>query len=83
MLPTQPSPDPGYAGLQERILQRLLAARVPDQIFTKVATAYDAALAGETLVLSRAERKRLLAQVTRRILEEMLAQLGPASGAET
>jgi hypothetical protein len=67
--------DPKYAGLQKKILKSLAEARVQHQIFTAIAQAYDAALAQHTIVLSRAERKRLLKQVAQSVLGDMWNKL--------
>ncbi len=72
--------DPGlysYVNLQKRMLQKVQAARVDDQIFQVVQNAFEAALKeGNTItLLSRPERKRLLSQILKSVLEDMLQKL--------
>ncbi len=72
--------DPGlysYVNLQKRMLQKVQAARVDDQIFQVVQNAFEAALKeGNTVtLLSRPERKRLLSQILKSVLEDMLQKL--------
>lgn len=55
-------------------------AKVYDQIFQVVQTAYDDALETENVILSRAERKRMFAQILRAILEDMIKKLDERSG---
>ena len=68
-----------YSDLQSRILHHIQAARVDDQILTVVEKAYEKALLAENLVLSRAEKKRLLAQILKAVLEAMSKQLTQGS----
>ena len=64
-------PDP-YFELQKRMLQKVQEAQVNDQIFEVVQKAYDDVINKENIVLSRKERKRLLAQILKSVLEDML-----------
>ena len=74
--PFAPQSDPNsYLNLKERILQQVRSAGVNDRIFKVVQNAYEEALAQENIILSRPERKRLLAQVLKQVLEEMLKKL--------
>jgi len=59
------------------MLQKVQAARVDDQIFQVVQNAFEAALKeGNTVtLLSRPERKRLLSQILKSVLEDMLQKL--------
>ena len=68
-----------YVDLRKRVLQHVQSAKVDDQILKIVRTAYEDALAAEDLVLSRAENKRLLAQVLKSVLDGMSKQLGEGS----
>jgi hypothetical protein len=64
-----------YFNLKERMLQRVQAASVNDQIFEVVREAYENALREENIVLSRPERKRLLSQILKLTLEDMIKKL--------
>ena len=80
--PSGPQPDSGsYINLRKRMLMRVQSAQINYQIFEAVRKAYEDALQAENIVLSRAERNRLLAQITKLVLEEMIEKLtkGPAS----
>jgi hypothetical protein len=68
-------PDP-YFDLQKRMLQRVQEAQVNDQIFEVVQKAYDDVMNKENIVLTRQDRKRLLAQTLKPVLEEMIKKLG-------
>jgi len=81
--PFSPQPDPNsYANLKERIFQQVRATGINDRIFAIVKNAYEEALAKENIILSRPERKRLLAQVLKQVLEDMLKKLDGPSGIE-
>jgi hypothetical protein len=73
--------DHGYDDFQKRIVQRLKSEKIQHQILEKLATTFDAVLADENIIVSRTERKRLLTQVSRDILEDMLKKLDSSSTA--
>jgi len=76
--PFGPQPDPGlyeYANLQKRMLKNVKAARVNDQIFSVVQKTFENALKMENIVLTSAEKKRMLAQIMKQVLSDMLAKL--------
>lgn len=76
--PFGPQPDPGlysYVNLKKRLYRNVQAAGVHDEIFHAVQKAFEAALEKEVLPLSRVERKRLLAQVMKDVLNDMLTKL--------
>ena len=73
--------DHGYDDFQKRIVRRLKSEKIQHQILEKLATSFDAILADENIIVSRTERKRLLTQVTRDILEDMLKKLDNSSTA--
>jgi hypothetical protein len=76
--PFGPQPDPGlyeYVNLQKRMLKNVKAARVNDQIFSVVQKTFEAALKMENIVLTSAEKKRMLAQIMKQVLSDMLAKL--------
>ena len=74
--------DHGYDDFQKRIVRRLKSEKIQHQILEKLATTFDAVLADENIIVSRTERKRLLTQVTRDILEDMLKKLDSSSTAK-
>jgi hypothetical protein len=75
------SGDPWQSGSYEdvrgRLLQQLRAAHVSDRVFELIQAAVNAALAEDNLVLSQVEKRRLLADVLKTVLEEMNKRLGP------
>jgi len=74
--PFDPQPDPrSYLNLQKRMLQRVQAAKINDQIFEVVQKAFEDALKAEHIVLSRPEKKRLLSQILKLVLDEMIKKL--------
>jgi uncharacterized membrane protein YheB (UPF0754 family) len=74
----QQVPDP-YFDLQKRILQKVQDAQVNDQIFEVVQKAYEDTLKTENIVLLRQDRKRLLAQILKSVLGDMIKKLDPPS----
>ena len=70
-----------YVNLQKRMLQRVQSAKVDDQIFEVVKQAYEVALNEEGILLSHPERKRLLSQLLKLVLEDMTRKLDDRSGA--
>jgi hypothetical protein len=68
-----------YVNLQKRMLQRVQSAKVNDQIFEVVKQAYEVALNEEGILLSRPERKRLLSQLLKLVLEDMTRKLDDRS----
>jgi hypothetical protein len=74
--------DHGYVDFQKQIVRRLKSEKIQHQIFEKLETSFDAVLADENIIVSRIERKRLLARVTRDVLEDMLKKLDSSSTAK-
>lgn len=73
----------GYPDLRRGVVRQLKKARVQHQVFQVLAAALETVLAEEPIILSRAQRKRLLAHVTADILGDMLQKLDRSSaGAE-
>jgi hypothetical protein len=69
-------PIPGsYVDLRKRMFQHVQDQKVNDQIFEVVRQAYEKALFQENVVLSRAERTRLLSQIMKMVLEDMVKKL--------
>jgi len=80
--PFGPQPDSGsYMDLKKRMLQRLQSFKVNDQILEIIQFAYEDALKEEHIILSSPKRKRMLAQISKSVLEDMLKRLDhrPAS----
>ena len=74
--PFMPGSDSGsYTNLKERVFQNVQAANVNDHIFEIVKRAYEQTLAKENIMLSRPERKRLLSQILKLVLEDMVKKL--------
>ncbi len=65
-----------YRNLRKRVLGHLQAAKINDQVFELVQGAYENALSADGLVLSRVEKRRLLADVLKSVLGEMGDRLG-------
>lgn len=81
--PFAQQPESGsYVDLKERIFQQIQAAGINDRVFESVQKAYEEALARENVILSRPERKRLLSQVLKQVLEDMLKKLEGHSGSD-
>lgn len=74
--PFAPQSDPGsYPDLRTRMLQDVRYLRVEDKIFEVVRNAYEHALIRENVVLSRAEKDRMLSQIMKMVLEDMAKKL--------
>src|SRR5687768_7425443 len=72
--------DPGsYIDLRKRMLQHVQLMRVNDQIFKVIQNAYEHAMITENVVLSRAEKNRMLSQIIKGVLEEMIKKLDEGS----
>ncbi|MFN8463693.1 MAG: hypothetical protein U0X93_18215 [Anaerolineales bacterium] len=71
-----------YHNLKERMYKKV-SAQVNEQILEMMIKAYENALNDENIVLTRPERKRLLSQITKMVMEDMLKKLddGLASAA--
>jgi hypothetical protein len=68
--------DPGsYVDLRKRMLQRVRSFKVNDQILEVIQVAYDNALKEEHIILSSPERKRMLSQISKSVLEDMIKKL--------
>lgn len=76
--PFGPQQDPGlysYVNLQKRMLKNIQAARVNDQIFSVVQKAFEDALRSENIPLSSPEKQRMLAQIMKQVLTDMLSRM--------
>ena len=78
--PFASQPDPGsYIDLRKRMFQHVQLLLVNDKIFDVVKNAYEHALISEDVVLSRAERDRMLSQIMKMVLEDILKKLDDRS----
>jgi hypothetical protein len=76
--PFGPQQDPSlysYVNLQKRMLKNIQAARVNDQIFNVIQKTFEDALRHENMMLSGPEKKRMLAQIMKQVLTDMLSKL--------
>ncbi len=76
--PFGPQQDPGlysYVNLQKRMLKNMQASRVNDQIFSVMQKTFDDALKQENIALSAPEKQRMLAQIMKQVLTDMLSRL--------
>ena len=75
--PFGPEPESlsSYVNLKKRMLQHVQAAKVNDQIFEVVQKSFEDALKAENIVLSLPERKRMLSQILKSVLEDMIKKL--------
>ncbi len=60
-----------YENLKERMYKKV-SANVDEQVSVIFQNAYEKALNEENIVLSRAERKRLLSQIVKMVMEDLL-----------
>ena len=68
-----------YIDLRKRTFQRVQNLGVNDQIFEVVTKAYEQAISQENVVLSRPERVRMLSQIMKMVLEDMIKKLDSRS----
>jgi hypothetical protein len=68
-----------HHGLKERMYKKV-SENVNEQILEIMIKAYENALYEENVVLSRAERKRLLSQIVKMMMEDMLKKVDGRSG---
>jgi len=67
-----------YHNLKERMYKRV-SADVNDQILTMLKNSFENALGEENVTLTRPERVRLLSQITKMVMEDILGNLGGIS----
>jgi len=67
-----------YHNLKERMYKKV-SANVNEQIRGIMVKAYENALNEENIVLTRPERKRLLSQITKMVMEDVLGNLDSPS----
>ncbi len=68
------SDDP-YKLLKDRVHRRLKEQKIDDKIFGVVKDAYTKLLKSENIILSRTERNRLLRDILKDELSDMLAEI--------
>ncbi len=67
-----------YHNLKERMYKKV-SANVNEQILEVIVKAYEDALNEENVVLSRPERKRLLSQIVKLLMDDMIQKLDGGS----
>jgi len=67
-----------YHNLKERMYKKVLV-NVNEPILDMFMKAYENALTEENVVLSRPERKRLLSQITKMVMEDILKKIDGGS----
>ena len=60
---------------KKRVIQSMQSAKVNDQIFETAQKLFEKALASENIVLSRPEKDRLLSEILKSVLTDMLKKL--------
>ena len=80
--PFGPTPDPfgSYVHLKERMVKKVKATAIEEQITSLFERAYENALDAEHIVLSRPERVRLFQQVTKLVLADIARKFDGPSG---
>lgn len=68
-----------YVNLRKRLFQHAQNLKVNDQIFEVMKKTYDQAMIQENIVLSHPEMNRLLSQLMKMVLEDMLQKLNKDS----
>jgi hypothetical protein len=61
------------------MLKNIQAARVNDQVFNVIQKTFEEALRHENIALSGPEKKRMLAQIMKQVLTDMLSKLDDTS----
>ncbi len=70
-----------YHNLKERMYKKV-SAQVNEKILEMMIKAYETALNDENIVLTRSERKCLLSQITKMVMEDLLKKIdGDSSSA--
>ena len=73
--PSDPRDSGSYVDLQKRMLARLLAAKIDEQILDILQKACERELADEHIVLSKPERERLFGQSMKAVLGGVLKKI--------
>lgn len=70
------SPQPGsYFDLKQQVTRSMQSAQVDDQIFEAVQRLFEQTLNSGKIVLSRPERNRLLRDIMKSVLTDMLSRI--------
>jgi hypothetical protein len=64
-----------YVDLRGYVLRRLRLSKINDRIFELIQSAYNGVLTNDQLVLSAVEKRRLLAEVLKSVLQDMSKRL--------
>ncbi len=67
--------SPGPFDLKKRIILNMQSAQVNDQIFDATQKLFEKALDKENIILARSEKQRLLRDVMKSVLTDMLKKL--------
>jgi hypothetical protein len=73
--PIPPNDGGSYAGLKRRVLGKIRASGITERISALVQETYDDALKSENIVLSKAERVHLMADVLDQVLDDVSSQM--------
>ena len=71
-------PSGSFFDLKKRIKQGMQSAKIEDEIFKAAANIFEQALDSENVVLARSEKQRLLQQILKSVLTDMLTKLDGA-----
>jgi hypothetical protein len=70
--PSDPHDSGSYVDLQKRMLMRLQAAKIDEQVLDILQKAFERELAAEHIVLSKSERERLFGQSMKAVFDSLL-----------
>lgn len=60
-----------YFNLKKKIFERVQAAGINQQVIEAIRNSYESAIKAENIVLSVPEKKRLLSQISRMVLDDL------------
>ena len=72
---SQNLPDDSFAKLRDRVYHRLIEDKIDDKIFEVVKGAFEKSLKSEHIILSRFEKNRLLHDILKTVLADILERL--------
>lgn len=70
-----PNDSDSYMGLKRRILGKIKSSGITERISALVQETYDDALKSENIVLSKAEKNHLMADVLDRLLDDVSSRM--------
>ncbi|RJP53754.1 MAG: hypothetical protein C4557_04260 [Anaerolineaceae bacterium] len=70
-----PNDSGSYMGLKRRILGKIKSSGITERISALVQETYDDALKSENIVLSKAEKNHLMADVLDRLLDDVSSRM--------